>query len=90
MMLPEILQQWLEQALAQLRCRRAEAPVRAELEAHLVEQYQALLAQGLPPAEAALEVGFADQSHLCNAFRQRTGLTPGQYRKAFQEGEEHG
>lgn len=53
MMLPEILQQWLEQALAQLRCRRAEAPVRAELETHLVEQYQALLAQGLPPAEAA-------------------------------------
>ena len=51
---------------------------------------QALLQQGLPPAEAALEVGFADQSHLCNAFRQRTGLTPGQYRKAFQEGEEHG
>ena len=55
-----------------------------------VARAQALLQQGLPPAEAALEVGFADQSHLCNAFRQRTGLTPGQYRKAFQEGEEHG
>ena len=60
------------------------------LEALRVARAQALLQQGLPPAEAALEVGFADQSHLCNAFRQRTGLTPGQYRKAFQEGEEHG
>ena len=83
MMLPEILQQWLEQALAQLRCRRAEAPVRAELETHLVEQYQALLAQGLPPAEAALEVGFADQSHFNHFFKILTGLTPSQYRAVF-------
>ncbi|MBC5581298.1 hypothetical protein H8S23_07230 [Anaerofilum sp. BX8] len=52
-MLPETLQQWLEQALAQLRCRRAEASVRAELEAHLSEQYGALLARGLPAEEAA-------------------------------------
>ena len=31
----------------------------------------------------ALEAGFADQSHLTRAFRARTGLTPGAYRRAL-------
>ena len=55
-----------------------------------VARAQTLLQRGMPPAEAALEAGFADQSHLCNAFRQRTGLTPGEYRKAFGEEEQNG
>lgn len=38
-----------------------------------------LLEQGLPPAQAALEVGFADQSHLTRHFKRRFGLTPSRY-----------
>jgi len=37
---------------------------------------------GLPIAEAALECGFADQSHLTRQFRADLGLTPGQYLRA--------
>ena len=34
------------------------------------------------PSEIALEVGFADQSHLNRAFRAELGTTPGRYRAA--------
>ncbi len=40
-MLPETLQRWLDEATAQLRCRRAVPAVRAELESHLLEQNEA-------------------------------------------------
>lgn len=39
-------QLWLEQVTAQLRCRAAEKPVRAELEAHMQDQCDAFLAEG--------------------------------------------
>ena len=32
-------------------------------------------------AEIALEAGFSDQSHLTNAFRRETAMTPGAYRQ---------
>ncbi|MBD5646837.1 MAG: AraC family transcriptional regulator [Desulfovibrio sp.] len=51
------------------------------LESARVNRAQELLAQGLPPAEAALESGFADQSHLSRAFRTRLGVTPGACRR---------
>lgn len=51
------------------------------LESARVNRAQELLAQGLPPVEAALESGFADQSHLSRAFRTRLGVTPGAYRR---------
>jgi AraC family transcriptional regulator len=35
-----------------------------------------------PIAGIALECGFADQSHLTNAFRRRVGVTPAAYRSA--------
>lgn len=34
-----------------------------------------------PLAQVALDVGFADQSHLCRSFRRVTGLTPGAWRR---------
>jgi AraC family transcriptional regulator len=34
--------------------------------------------------EIALANGFAHQGHFCTAFKKITGLTPGQYRKAFR------
>lgn len=45
---------------------------------------RALLKAGTAPAEAAIAVGFFDQSHLTRAFKARYGVTPGAYRAAFQ------
>ena len=42
-----------------------------------------LLAMGHAPAEAALEAGFADQSHMTRAFRRQLGITPARYRAAL-------
>lgn len=44
--------------------------------------------QFAPPAEAALQAGFADQSHFNRLFKPLIGLPPGQYRAAFQAGKE--
>lgn len=51
------------------------------LESARVNHAQELLRQGLAPADAALEAGFADQSHLARAFRTRLGVTPGACRR---------
>jgi AraC family transcriptional regulator len=36
-----------------------------------------------PLAWIALEIGFADQSHLTGVFRRETGMTPGRYRASL-------
>ncbi|MDC0336460.1 AraC family transcriptional regulator [Pseudodesulfovibrio sp.] len=41
-----------------------------------------LLAEGMPISQAAVEAGFADQSHFSRVFKQYTGATPRQYQKA--------
>jgi len=41
-----------------------------------------LLGQGISPARAAAEAGFADQAHLTRWFRRYYGVTPGAYRAA--------
>ncbi len=38
----------------------------------------------MPLAEAAIEAGFADQSHMHRAFSARYGYTPGQYARAHR------
>jgi AraC-like DNA-binding protein len=43
-----------------------------------------LLAEGVPPALAAVRAGFADQAHLTRWFRQCYGITPGGYRSAVR------
>ena len=40
-----------------------------------------LLAAGWSPAAVAMDLGFADQSHLGRWFRRAYGLTPATYRK---------
>lgn len=40
-----------------------------------------LLAAGQPPAQVAMTLGFADQSHLGRWFRRAYGLTPAHYRR---------
>ena len=42
-----------------------------------------LLIAGRALAEAALEAGFADQSHMTRAFRRQFGVTPARYRTAL-------
>jgi len=40
-----------------------------------------LLDQGMSIADAALQLGFADQSHFQRAFKQRVAATPGEYQR---------
>jgi AraC-like DNA-binding protein len=40
---------------------------------------KALLRDGMPPALAASEAGFFDQSHLSRHFKNICGITPGRY-----------
>lgn len=40
--------------------------------------------KGFPPALAALQTSFSDQSHFTNYFNRFIGLTPGAYREIFQ------
>jgi len=47
-----------------------------------VERAQALIREGVPPATAASEAGFYDQSHLSRHFKSMCGMTPGQYQVA--------
>ena len=49
------------------------------LSAVRVRRAQELMRNGVPPAIAAIEVGFFDQSHLCRHFRAICGVTPGQF-----------
>jgi AraC-like DNA-binding protein len=48
-----------------------------------VRRVATMLRQGIPPGQAAVEAGFADQSHLNRHFLLRFGVTPGVYAKAF-------
>lgn len=52
-----------------------------------VREAQALLRRGVPPATAALEAGFFDQSHLTRHFKRVCGSTPGKYRGANWPGD---
>lgn len=42
-----------------------------------------MIARGATLGEAAVETGFADQSHLNRHFRRIVGLTPGEYRRSL-------
>lgn len=49
-----------------------------------VSRAKTLLEQGVPPAEAALQAGFSDQSHFTSYFSRFIGLTPGAYQDIFK------
>jgi len=44
---------------------------------------RAVLASGVAPAEAAVDAGFCDQSHLTRHFKRSYGITPAQYAAAL-------
>lgn len=60
-------------------------PPHAYLNQQRVQRARALLAEGAPPAEVALAVGFADQAHLTRHFKRHTGVGPGAYRRGVAE-----
>lgn len=46
-----------------------------------VRRARRLLEEGVPPADAAVAVGFADQPHLGRHFRRIVGVPPGAYQR---------
>ncbi|WP_043309960.1 AraC family transcriptional regulator [Pseudomonas sp. ML96] len=57
-------------------------PPHAWLKQRRLEQARALLREGCAPLNVALQLGFADQSHLGRQFKQAYGVAPGEYRSA--------
>ena len=55
------------------------------LETVRINAAKALLAQGVSPLDAALQTGFADQSHFTKTFSRFIGLAPGVYREIFSD-----
>ena len=55
------------------------------LETIRIDRAKKLLEQGVLPIEAALQTGFADQSHFSNFFKKFIGLTPKQYMNIFKD-----
>ncbi len=46
-----------------------------------VNRAKRLIGQGLPLSDVSYTAGFSDQSHLCRAFRNQFGITPGRWKK---------
>lgn len=57
-------------------------PPHAWLKQRRLSQARALLKQGCMPLHVAMQLGFADQSHLSRQFKQVFGVSPGAYRAA--------
>lgn len=57
-------------------------PPHAWLRQRRLEQARALLRAGCAPLEVAMQLGFADQSHLSRQFKHSYGVSPGEYRRA--------
>lgn len=55
------------------------------LETIRIDRAKKLLEKGVMPIDAALQTGFADQSHFSNFFKKFIGLTPSQYRNIFKD-----
>lgn len=57
-------------------------PPHAWVKQRRIEQARALLKSGCAPLSVAMQLGFADQSHLSRQFKQAYGVAPGEYRQA--------
>ncbi|WP_445262600.1 AraC family ligand binding domain-containing protein [Pseudomonas sp. EA_105y_Pfl2_R69] len=56
-------------------------PPHAWLKQRRLEQARGLLKSGCTPLNVALQLGYADQSHLSRQFKQAYGVAPGEYRR---------
>ncbi len=65
--------------LARTFAREVGLPPHAYLESVRLRRAREMLDDGMSPAETAISVGYADQSHLTHRFRWVLGVTPGQY-----------
>jgi len=52
--------------------------------ARIVQAAHELLSSDLPAAGIATRNGFSDHAHFCRQFRQRLGVTPGEFRRTAQ------
>ncbi len=50
-----------------------------------VKKVKLLLRNNLDLVELAYKMGFYDQSHLNKCFKKHVGITPGEYKKVYQE-----
>jgi AraC-like DNA-binding protein len=66
--------------LTRLFVRYVGVPPHTYLEGARIRKARELLDRGIEPADAAIAVGYADQSHLTRRFKRFLGITPGQYR----------
>ena len=55
------------------------------LETIRIGEAKILLEKGVNPLDAAMQTGFADQSHFAKFFKKLIGLTPKQYGDIFRE-----
>ena len=53
------------------------SPHQWQLNARIAKAEELLLSRSMPQAQIALEVGFAEQSHLCRVFKNVIGVSPG-------------
>lgn len=55
------------------------------IQAVRISEAKRLLGSGTAPVEAAMQTGFADQSHFSSFFNMFTGLSPAEYRRIFKK-----
>lgn len=51
-----------------------------------IRKARRLLEQNVPEVEAALQMGFYDQSHFIHMFKKFTGISPAEYKKSLAAG----
>lgn len=71
--------------LRAFRAHRGVTP-HALLRRYRLAMARAMLWHGTSPSDVAMRTGFYDQSHLTNAFRSATGLTPLRFQRLRQPG----
>lgn len=64
----------------QFRHATGQSPYQYILRFRLDQARRDVLRTSLPVSAIAADLGFADEAHLCNAFRRRFGYTPGSLR----------